>query len=258
MSIANYKEHRQAFNALLDKDCSKPILLFKGESGTGKSALLKHCRNQINSDIHQVPVGLPDISNVMQIFLHTGRCLSWNHFENFKQQLGQLNPQFKINVEGNTQAGVGNIINVELNALLENTTLEQREERYTILTNAWAEDINNLDNPCVLLLDIYDQANTEIKRWIAGDFLNCASTSRQMRVVIAGQSVPESFGWGHCCELKELYGVHEAEEWLPVIKAMGRKIPAQNPIDFLAGICYTCKGIPADIVKIIETFPRQH
>lgn len=257
MCIANYKEHTQAFNALLQKDCDKPILLFKGESGTGKSTLMEHCRTQIQKNIHQISVDLRNTSNVMQIFFQTGRCLTWDRFENFKQQLGELNRQFNINVNGNAQAGVGNMINVELKALFENTTQEQRAERYTALTNAWSVDINNLNTPCVLLLDVYDKASSEIKRWIDGDFLSCVADSRQMRVVIAGQSVPQSFEWKYSSELKELYGVPDAEEWLPVIKAMGRKIPLEPQLTYLAGICHALKGNPAEIVKTIESFPRQ-
>jgi energy-coupling factor transporter ATP-binding protein EcfA2 len=256
MSIANYREHRQAFKALLEANCSKPILLFKGESGTGKSTLMEYCRSNIHQDIHQVPVDLRNTTNAMQIFLQTVRHLSWDYFDNFRQQVSELNRQFKIDINSNTQAGVGNVINVELKALFENTTPEQRAERYTTLTHAWTEDINKLDKPCILLLDVYDQAKTEIKGWIDGDFLSCAADSKQMRVVIAGQSVPESFSWNHCCELKKLYGVHEAEEWLPVIRAMGRIVPAQNPLDFLAGICHALNGNPAAIVKAIENFPR--
>jgi len=254
MCIANYKEHTQAFNALLQKDCNKPILLFKGESGTGKSTLLKNCRTLIQKDIHQVSVDLRNTSNVMQIFYKLVESLTLEHFDNFKQHLDEITRQLNINVNGNTQGGVGNIINIEC----ENAALEQRAERYTVLTNAWTKEINNLHNPCVLLIDVYEQANSEIKRWIDGDLLSCAADSRQMRVVIAGKSVPESFEWDYRCELKELYGVPEAEEWLPVVKAMGRRIPAQNPIDFLAGICYTLKGNPSEIVKTIEGFPRQH
>ncbi|MFI3122296.1 MAG: hypothetical protein QX191_03795 [Methylococcaceae bacterium] len=257
MSIANYKEHTKAFNSLLHKNCNKPILLFKGGSGTGKSFLMEHCRAQIQGDVHQVLVDLRATSNVMQIFLQTGRRLSWECFDNFKQHVGELNRQLNINVNGNTQAGVGNMINVELKALFDNATLEQRDERYSTLTNAWAEDINNLDNPCVLLLDVYESANSEIKRWITGDLLSCAVDSAQMRVVVAGQDVPESFGWNHCSELKELYGVPEAEEWLPVIKALGRRIPIEPQLTYLAGICHALKGNPGAIAKVIEGFPRQ-
>lgn len=257
MSIANYKEHREAFKALLSEDCGKPILLFQGKSGTGKSTLLEFCRNQIASNGYQILVDLRNTSNVMQIFSQSGRRLTWECFNNFKSHLNDLSRQFNINVNENTQAGVGNTINVELKALFENTTLEQRAERYTALTNAWIADMDQLDKPCVLLFDVYEKANSEIKRWIDGDFLSCVTDSQQIRVVIAGQSVPDSFEWKHCCELKELYGVHEAEEWLPVIKAKGRVIPAQNPIDYLAGICDALNGNPSAIIEIINRFPRE-
>jgi energy-coupling factor transporter ATP-binding protein EcfA2 len=256
MHIANYKEHREAFSALLNGSCDKPILLFKGESGTGKSTLLEHCRTKIQKDIHHVSVDLRNTSNVMQIFLQTGRRLNWDYFDNFRQNVGELNRNLNITVNDNIQAGVSNMINVELKALFDNATPEQRTERYTTLTDAWAKDINALNKPCVLLLDVYEQANSEIKRWIDGDFLSCAADSQQMRVVIAGQKVPQSFEWNHCCQIKELDGVHEAEEWLPVVKAMGRIVPSPTPIEFLRGLCIGLNGNPSTIVQFIEKFPR--
>ncbi|ASF47496.1 AAA family ATPase [Methylovulum psychrotolerans] len=255
MSIANYKEHREAFRTLLEEDCCKPILLFKGESGTGKSTLLKYCREQINNH-HQVSIDLRNTADVMQIFLQTCNHLKRDHFDHFKQHLSNLNQDFNINVNGNAQAGVGNMINVELKALFANTTPEQRAERNSALTHAWIDDINNFDKPCVMLIDVYEQANTEIKRWIDSDFLNCVADSQQIRVVIAGQNVPESFVWNHRSKLKTLYGVPEAEEWLPVIEAMGRTIPVEPQLTYLAGICHALKGNPAEIRKIIENFPR--
>ncbi|MGZ8182832.1 MAG: AAA family ATPase [Methylobacter sp.] len=257
MSIANYREHRKAFSALLEADCGKPILLFKGESGMGKSTLIKYCRTQIDKDINHVLIDLRTTSNFLQIFDKLAECLTSEHFDNFRERLGELNRQLNINVTGNTQAGVGNMINVELNALFENTTPEQRAERYTALTKAWAKEINNLDKPCVLLIDVYEKANSEIKQWIDGDLLNCAAKSTQMRVVIAGQNLPESLEWEHCSELKELVGVHEATEWLPVVSAMGRRTPEEPLLTYLVAMCSIFKGNPDDIVKWIKTFPPQ-
>lgn len=151
---------------------------------------------------------------------------------------------------------MGNVISVELKALFENTTPEQRAERYTTLTYAWAEDINKLDHPCLLLFDVYEKSSSEVKGWIDGDFLSCAADSQQLRVVIAGKSIPESFEWKNRSEIKELDGVHEAEEWLLVIKAMGRVVSSPNPIELLRGFCIALNGNPAAIMKFIEKFPR--
>jgi energy-coupling factor transporter ATP-binding protein EcfA2 len=256
MSIANYKEHRQAFKALLEANCSKPILLFKGKSGNGKSTLMEHCQTQIHQDIHQVLVDLRSPTNVMQFFYKSAERLNWDSFEHFKKYLNELTQEFNINVNGNTQAGVGNMINVELKTFFESTTLEQRAERYTVLTHAWAKDINNLDHPCVLLLDAYEKAHTEFQDWVTRDLLNSAANSQHIRVVVAGQSVPDSFEWKHRSVIKELDGVHEAEEWLPVIKAMGRVVPSPSPIELLRGFCIALNGNPAAIKKLIEKFPR--
>jgi hypothetical protein len=252
MSIANYKEHRQAFSALLEKECNKPILLFKGESGTGKSTLIKHCRSQIDKDINHVLIDLRYTSNFLQISEKLSECLDLEHSDNFNQQLDKLNQQLNINVTGNTQAGAGNMISLALNETLEH---QQRTERYTALTKAWIREINNLGKQCVLFIDVYEKASSEIEQWVNADLLNCVAKFKKMRVVIAGKSLPENPEWEHLCEFKELYGVHEAEEWMPVIKAMGRRVPIEPQLTYLAGICYALKGNPAEIAKIIKDFP---
>jgi hypothetical protein len=252
MSIANYKEHRNAFSALLEKDCDKPILLFKGESGTGKSTLIKYCRNQIDKDINHVLIDLRYTSNFLQISEKLSECLDLEHSDNFNQQLDKLNQQLNINVTGNTQAGAGNMISLALNETLEH---QQRTERYTALTKTWIREINNLGKQCVLFIDVYEKASSEIEQWVNADLLNCVAKFKKMRVVIAGKSLPENSEWEHFCEIKELDGVHEAEEWLPVIKAMGRVIPSSSPIEFLRAACLISKGRPNDIVNFIKTFP---
>lgn len=256
MSIANYKEHRAAFSALLKEDCDKPILLFKGESSMGKSTLIRHCRTQIDKNTIHVLVDLRTTTNVLQIFYKLTECLPVEHFDNFKQQVDELNRRFNININGNKLEGDNNTLTVELNALFEDTTLEQRADRYTALTKAWAKEINNLNGLCVLLIDVYEKASSEIKLWIDGDLLNCAAKSGQLRVMIAGQSVPESLEWEHCCESKELVGVHDAAEWIPVVSAMGRKAPKEPLLTYLTAMCSLLDGNPDKIVQWIKAkFP---
>ena len=259
MSIANYKEHREAFKTLLQPDCDKPILLFKGESGTGKTELLKYCHSKIHKDTPHALIGLTSLS-VTQFFYQAGRCLGWQHFENFRENLAKLNTdrQVHINVNENDQAGMGNMINVELNAVFKDATLEQRKERYSLLTNAWSEDINSLTKPCVLLLDVYDKNKTpiETQEWISNDLLSCTAYSEKMRVVIAGQDAPENINWEHRCEIKELDGVHEAEAWLEFAKERGFAVPSPSPIELLRGFCIALNGNPSAIMKFIEKFPR--
>jgi hypothetical protein len=248
--IANYTEQRLAFDALLQDDCCKPILLYKGESGSGKSTLMGHCRTQINNDFHHALVGLSDLS-VMQFFYQIGRSLGWQHFDGFKAHLNSLNKQFDVNLNDNTQSGMGNRIRVELNAFVKGMSLEEKRDYYSTLTHVWSEDINNLSKPCVLLLDVYEKTPTETQHWLVHDFLSCAAYSEKMRVVVAGQSVPENINWNNCCETKKLEGIHQAEEWLPVIRAMQLEEP---PLKFLQNFCVYSNGRPSEMLKFINAF----
>ncbi len=251
MTIANYKEHRQAFEALLEIDCSKPILLFKGESGNGKTTLMRHCQTLIHQDIYQVLVDLKHPINVIHFLYKSAQSLNWDYLD----RLSEPTQRIDIDINGNTQVGVGNTINVTLKAFYEKNVLQQRAERYMALTHVLGKFINNLDHPCVFLIDHYEKADAEFKDWVARDLLSSAAKYQQMRVVIAGQSVPDSSEWTHCRVIKELDGVHEAEEWLPVIKAMAREVPSPSPIELLRGFCIALNGNPDAIMKLIEKFP---
>jgi len=84
-----------------------------------------------------------------------------------------------------------------------------------------------------------------------------------LRLVLAGQEVPDNeinADWPDICCLHDLYGVRQAEHWLPVVEAMGRVFPPdiEKPRDYLAGICMAMEGRPADIKKWIEAFPRRN
>jgi hypothetical protein len=66
---------------------------------------------------------------------------------------------------------------------------------------------------------------------------------------------PHNIEWGHCCTHHELYGVPEAAHWLPVVEALGRTIPVDNPRDWLAGVCHALGGAPDAIMQVIQGLP---
>jgi hypothetical protein len=160
----------------------------------------------------------------------------------------------KIQINRNWLGGINNHISVAL----QNESQDVREHRRVALTEAWFDDLRNFDQPVLFALDTYEQATIEVQEWISGPFLSRASQSQQVRVLVAGQKVPDekNIEWGHCCETRHLYGVPEAEHWLPVVQAMGRYFPDSNPLSWLAGACHISKGNPSMIMQMIQTLPH--
>ena len=257
-SFANYQKQREAFMALLNPDCEKRIMLFHGESGTGKTALIMTCKNYVCEPVYYVPIQLRNtVVNVAELFSRTGRLIGWNRFPNFTRKVARLNkaPDLKLNIQDNKQIGMDNMIKIAMTT--ENHS--DRMERQVHLTEAWFEDINKIEIPILLAMDTYEQAATEMKEWVSGPFLYRAAYCNNIRVVIAGREVPESnnIEWGHCCDLHELYGVMEAEHWLPVVENLGRMIPKEPQLTYLEGICDALSGRPDAMMKIIQAFPRK-
>ena len=160
-----------------------------------------------------------------------------------------------VKVDRNWLAGIANHISVALR--VEN--LFDREERRTALTETWFSDLLHYDMPLLVAFDSFERAVPDVQDWIAGPFLARAADAENLRVLIAGQQVPDanSIDWGGCCAHHGLYGVPEAVDWLPVVEALGRRIPVENPLDWLAGVCHALKGAPNDIMQVLEGLPEK-
>lgn len=252
--LADYVQERQAFESLLRPECQEHILLFKGQSGCGKTTLLTYCQEQVPQDMSHVSIQLRGSAvGMAEIFYRSGRVLTWERLPSFTAQVADMQKIPKVQIDHNWLAGIRNQINVVLN--VENLT--DREQRRTTLTEAWFSDLDSFVQPVLLLFDTYEQATTEVQDWISGPLLSRTACCEQVRVLIAGKEVPDrnNIEWGHCCVHRQLYGVPEARHWLPVVQAMRRQLPLDQPLTWLAGVCYALKGDPSEIMKAIERLP---
>jgi energy-coupling factor transporter ATP-binding protein EcfA2 len=254
--IANYEAERQAVLDLFQAECACRIVLLRGASGSGKTTLLTHCRELVPPSVFHLPVQLRGSTiTAAEVFYRAGRHLTWERLTHFTGHVAQMQGGASVKVDRNWLAGIGNHIDVALHA-------EQpldREHRRVALTEAWFDDLATLSQPFLVLFDTYEHATDDMKEWICGPFLARAAQVNTLRVVIAGQEVPEAHNieWGHCCRAHSLYGVCEARHWLPVVKEMGRYIPFDDPMTWLAGLCYGLNGNPNSIMQQLETLPRR-
>ncbi len=252
--IADYVNERATFESFLRSDCPERILLLEGESGSGKTTLITFFQENLPPTITHVPIQLRGSAvTVAEVFFRSGRMLSWGQLPNFTAQVADLQNAPVVKVDRNWLAGIGNKIDVALKV----QNLVDREQRIAALTESWFSDLSEFDYPVLLLFDTFEQATAEVKDWISGPLLARAACTNQVRVLVAGQKIPDKHNieWGQCCIHHQLYGVPEARHWLPVVEALHRRIPFDDPLAWLAGVCHALKGNPDNIKKIIEALP---
>ena len=252
LPLANYKEEQKQFQELIEDLSSKRILMFKGESGSGKTRLVEWCISQIPSHMRYLSVQLRSSdTTISHILYRLGRSIGWDRLNTFTQHIATLSK--KVEIEGNNWRLE---IREHLDKLLQVENLERRKHFRDSITNAWFEDAKTFHTPILLILDTYEEATSELDQWFCQYFLPWIVDIYSVRVLVAGQTVPQqSSDWSYCCNYSPLKGVHDAEAWLPVAYAMGREIAS---IDYLAGACAMANGNPSKILDFIRILPETH
>jgi hypothetical protein len=258
--FADYQQEREAFLTLLEPDCIERILLFIGQSGAGKTTLIQCCHESACRLTCYVPIEFnPDMIGIPEIFCRIGDCLKWDNLPEFTKKICSINPdinEISVNMAKIKIRGDKNQIRVVIDA-----PQGIREERLSILTTALFEDLRKMDQLIVLVMDSYEKATKEVQQWISSHFLaRTVEITDKVRVAVAGQEVPDANNivWGHICKTIRLPGVPKASHWMPVVKALGKVIPSDSPLDFMEGICHALRGRPDAIMKVIEGLERPH
>lgn len=249
--LANYEEERALFQQLLDRENRDRILMFYGESGSGKSHLLRHCLTQVPEDMGYLSVQLRGSdTNMAYLLSRMGRRLGWDRLHHFTREAAALS--------GSPDSHDNRIwqhhMESHLQGLLQTDDMNQRRQRRKLLTDAWFADVHAFRTPFLLALDTYEQAATELDDWFTHQFLPWVTEIESLRILVAGQKVPpENSDWEYCCVRHELRGVVDAQAWLPVAEEMGYQVPS---MDYLAGACAMAQGKPEEILKFIALLPK--
>ncbi len=131
-----------------------------------------------------------------------------------------------------------------------------QESCWATLTDAWVKDLKLFDRLMIIALDTCEEAVTEVQNWIGGSFLSKVARIDKIRVLLAGQNLPnpKNSEWEPWCESYDIDGVQEVRYWLPIVEAENRKTP-HEPHAWLHGVCTALKGHPESIIKVIQGLP---
>jgi len=185
--FADYQEQRAAFDDLCKPQCDKPILFFEGESGLGKTALLRDCKNRIPEGVKNISFDCKNTTiSISEIFSRSVHRFGQVGLSEFGKSLSSLS-RLNINVADIKQLGDQNTIDIALRA--ENEA--ERETRRTLLTNSWFRDLQKLEDQLLVIFDTFEKAGLQIASWLCGPFLARVSDTPRMRVAIAGQRTPD-------------------------------------------------------------------
>lgn len=253
--IANYTKLRECFTALLSQQCEKRILLLDGASGIGKTTLLDYYLQQAITQ--NQPVILLDLETEARSIYD----FFWQNEITFKRygsthltaQFSKENTSSTINASHIAQRGQGNAVNI----ISQSAPLSELEQSRQLL-NAWLKDVENIQQPFVLLLDNFDKAVPEFQQWLAGHLLPAVVHYPMLRVVITGEKVPTPGSmWKFCAQQHHLKGVSEAEHWIEFADKQGYQLPDSDPkrkLQWISGICQALYARPSEIIKILESF----
>jgi hypothetical protein len=181
--------------------------------------------------------------------------IGWKSLPQFLNEINILQGNGHLRDESPKQIMSSNAINL---ALSVETGTPHEIRRVSTLTRILFSDLRKIPNVLLVVFDSYEQATTKLADWISGPFLSHIAYASNVRVLLAGQVIPnpDNIEWGGFCTTFELSGVANSINWLPIVHAMGRFIPVDDPESWLAGVCHALRGQPSAIMKIIESLPR--
>ncbi len=250
--LANYKKEQTLFSEFIASDNDPHILLFQGESGSGKSHLVEHCLASVPKMPSLLLKMQSGSDSIPALFTNMGRRCGWQNLPHFTNTVANLVEEPTSIDDPVWQAGMYR----HLRKVGKIGDLESRLSRYQLLSDAWFADATQFDTPFLLAIDTYENVTDIFDRWFSEDFLIGVAQSGQMRVLVSGQSLPqEQVDWSFCASLRQLEGILKAEVWMEWAQKMGYQPPS---LEYLAGIVTALKGNPGQITAMIQAgFPQK-
>ena len=251
--LVNRRDEQALLDDLLQPAARQRILLLQSGSGYGKSLLLEAYRAVIEARGHAWAAIKLDRGGVDAVDLLAALChqWGWQYFHRFHAALSRLATPASVEVSRNVQIGFSRS---QIN-LPENPA--QRRAQMHELAQAWFADAQAYlpaDRPAVILIDTYNRAgaagsqatvNEELHGWMEDVFLTQVQHTPALRLILAGQQVPESSltPWERCCQRLVLGPIHSADDWQDYAQHVGAHVTRET----ISAFCHTEGGHPYTI-----------
>ncbi len=250
-SLANRTEELKLFKQIVTGQNPKRILLIEGESGVGKTNLLGQFAHCCSPGVSCVSIDLKSAKElgVPYILSALRKRLGRENFLQFAKQVQEFLLLSNVEVRDNVMVGQDLQIQVALNV-----DPETRKFRLVALQEAFFQDLRAINRSIVIILDTFNEAPPELAVWLGGGFLSEVVDTPNLRVVIAGQRVPQlTVEWMADCEYCRLEAIKDVEAWCAF--AQTQKFPF--PKEAVKAIILTFQGQPREIINTFAAIAEE-
>src|SRR5574341_490204 len=183
------------------------ILLIKGEKMMGKSRILQeYTKISRSKEAGSVFVDLKSKSEEFLILYEIAQQIDISLFPRFSTAYSKFTRQSTSVNQVKQFFSKINIQDDSAEKLYKYRLLEIREE--------FLSDLNSLakDAECLVIIDSFDAATPSVQKWLAEDFLAPISKKQQIKIVVAGTTIPEpTTSWEDCSQVYELGSVSKED-----------------------------------------------
>jgi hypothetical protein len=251
--IANYVAACSALDGFVTPANQERILLVKGDAGFGKSLLVIERAKSFLKTVRYIGVKLTDRYDVADLLARVVTAVGQPMLPKFATGLRALGGPLQIQISTSFPFGWQDDVKRQLAAGNVGKVAE--------LLECLFQDLSSLPEPLVFILDGFDATAPQMRALIEGQFLAGVARTPSVRAIVAGREIPDPnyAAWADCCApVCNLTGVSKAEEWMPVVSRLGRRIDAEHPESYLAAICDVLKGQPSKIMEYIQGLPGEN
>jgi hypothetical protein len=183
------------------------------------------------------------------VFSRLQRQLGEDKFTRFNEAICRF-LSAGVEIADNKLEGTGNKIQLVLNAESE----ESRNIRLNNLQEAFFRDLQAIKKPILIVFDTFNEAPANLANWIGGAFLSEVADVKNIRVVIAGQSVPKpTIEWISLSETHCLDAINDIEVWHSFLEA--NKLPFTR--ETVQTVVLMLEGKPSTIIQGLESVVRR-
>jgi hypothetical protein len=127
---------------------------------------------------------------------------------------------------------------------------ERRRNTSEALRTAFLDDLDEAREPVLFILDAYEQATEEAKRWIEDSFLPHFCRHDGLRLVLAGQNVPppEGHPWGTWTIHRALPPIRDVASWRDYSR---RVLGLANPDQDIRLLVEAARGSPRVLSSLL-------